>query len=231
MLSNFRYLRPHSLAHAIEHAAVPGAVLHGGGTDLLGLLRDGVTQADTVVSLSGLAELRGLGEERGRLRIGALTTVAELAANPVVQRTVRPLLRARRRGRGAIVVPVWAGRPSHPVLFGREVFSELATSPLELGARQRRGDRGGAVRTVRPPARPRGAVHRGRAGAQALHRRLLDPHLFKNAPWRRRGAPTGSWPTVAGAGRCTVSPGAPRICWRCAAIRERGGRDRTSTRC
>ena len=94
MLPNFRYLKPHSLAQAIEHAAVPGAVLHGGGTDLLGLLRDGVTQAETVVSLSGLAELRGLREERGRLRIGALTTVGELAANPVVQRTVPGLAQA-----------------------------------------------------------------------------------------------------------------------------------------
>ncbi len=94
MLPNFRYLRPRSLAEAIAQASAPGAVLHGGGTDLLGLLRDGVRGADTVVSLSGLDELRGLHEERGRLRIGALTTVAEVAASPLVQRELPGLAQA-----------------------------------------------------------------------------------------------------------------------------------------
>ncbi len=94
MLPNFRYVKPRSLAEAIEHAAIPGAVLHGGGTDLLGFLRDGVAGANTVVSLSGLAELRGLREERGRLRIGALTTVAELAASPAVMHVLPGLAQA-----------------------------------------------------------------------------------------------------------------------------------------
>lgn len=94
MLPNFRYVRPRSLAEAITHAASPDAVLHAGGTDLLGFLRDGVRGAGTVVSLSGLGELRGVRAERGRLRIGALTTVAELAASPVVQHAAAGLAQA-----------------------------------------------------------------------------------------------------------------------------------------
>lgn len=94
MLPNFRYVKPRSLAEAIAHAAAPGAVLHAGGTDLLGFLRDGVRGADPVVSLCGLAELRGVRAERGTLRIGALTTVAELAASPVVQHAALGLAQA-----------------------------------------------------------------------------------------------------------------------------------------
>lgn len=49
--------------------------------------------------------------------------------------TVRALLRARAAQRAAIAVPVHAGQRGHPVLFGREVFAELAAGPLEAGAR------------------------------------------------------------------------------------------------
>lgn len=76
-----------------------------------------------------------------RLGLAALPAAVDAAVvllvdHPLVSPdTVRALLRARRLGRGAIVLPVCAGRRGHPVLFGREVFSELATSPLELGAR------------------------------------------------------------------------------------------------
>jgi len=94
MLPNFRYVKPRTLADAVAFAAAPGAVLHAGGTDLLGVLRDGVRGAEAVVSLSGLGELRGLGEARGRLRIGALTTVAEVADSPLVQQTLPGLAQA-----------------------------------------------------------------------------------------------------------------------------------------
>lgn len=50
--------------------------------------------------------------------------------------TVATLLAAHRGGRGAIVVPVRAGRRGHPVLFGCEVFGELIRGPLEEGARR-----------------------------------------------------------------------------------------------
>lgn len=83
-LGDFRYVRAGSLDQAIEHAR-RGARVHAGGTDLLGCLGDGVFTADTVVSLSGLAELHGIAETAdGGLRLGALTTVAEVAESPLV---------------------------------------------------------------------------------------------------------------------------------------------------
>ncbi|MCM2313660.1 MAG: xanthine dehydrogenase family protein subunit M [Thermoanaerobaculia bacterium] len=92
MLPTFSYVRPTSLAQAIRELSSPGARAHAGGTDVVGCLRDGVYSADKLVSLSGLAELRGVSRTAsGGLRIGALTTLAELAANPLVREKYRVL--------------------------------------------------------------------------------------------------------------------------------------------
>jgi xanthine dehydrogenase YagS FAD-binding subunit len=85
MLPIFDYVRPGSLREALEHGASDGAVLHAGGTDVLGCLRDGVYSADKVVAIAQLDELRGIETTRdGGLRIGALTTLAEIAAHPLI---------------------------------------------------------------------------------------------------------------------------------------------------
>ncbi|MGD2151747.1 MAG: xanthine dehydrogenase family protein subunit M [Gemmatimonadales bacterium] len=85
MLPNFEYERPSSVAQAVEGSSSEGAVLHAGGTDLLGCLRDGVFTAAKVVSLSGLDELRGIRATRdGGQRIGALTTLTEIATDPLI---------------------------------------------------------------------------------------------------------------------------------------------------
>lgn len=94
MLPNVRHVRPATLGEAVRLAAAPGAVVHAGGTDLLGCLRDGVLGAGTLVSLAGLAELRGIREEGGKLRLGALATVAEVAAQGVVRRLLPGLAQA-----------------------------------------------------------------------------------------------------------------------------------------
>ncbi len=86
MTSNFSYVRPESLRQAVDHLATKGARLHAGGTDLLGCLRDEVFGAAKVVSISGLEELQGITENAGvGLRIGAMTTIAEVAASGAVQ--------------------------------------------------------------------------------------------------------------------------------------------------
>jgi xanthine dehydrogenase YagS FAD-binding subunit len=94
MLPNFSYVRPNTLAEAVKQLAAPGAKLHAGGTDLVGCLRDRVFEAQKVVSLSRLNDLRGIGEEGGGLRIGALTTIAEVARHPVVNQKYAALAKA-----------------------------------------------------------------------------------------------------------------------------------------
>jgi xanthine dehydrogenase YagS FAD-binding subunit len=82
MLPKFTYVRPTTVNEALAVLNDRPSLIHGGGTDLLGCLREGVFSADTVVSLSSIAELKGIRQAKdGGIRIGALTTVAEIAAS------------------------------------------------------------------------------------------------------------------------------------------------------
>ena len=95
MLPAFAYVRPRSLKDAITHLAAPGARAHAGGTDLIGCLRDQVFKAERVVSVSGLEELRGLAVNGdGTVRIGALTTIAEIAAHAGIKASHTALAQA-----------------------------------------------------------------------------------------------------------------------------------------
>lgn len=86
MLQSFAYVRARSLDEALKLAADPGTRLHAGGTDLMGCLRDGVFGAERVASLGQVPELQGLGPSAdGGVRIGALTTIAEIASNPLIK--------------------------------------------------------------------------------------------------------------------------------------------------
>jgi xanthine dehydrogenase YagS FAD-binding subunit len=85
-MPNFSYVRIRSLKEATEHLSSDGARIHSGGTDLLGCLRDNVFGARKIVSISGLKNLRGIQETReGGLRIGALTTITEIAGSKSVR--------------------------------------------------------------------------------------------------------------------------------------------------
>jgi xanthine dehydrogenase YagS FAD-binding subunit len=91
-MPNFSYVRIRSLKEATHQLSSQGARVHAGGTDLLGCLRDNVFGAEKVVSISGLRDLRGIQETKeGGLRIGALTTITEIAENKRV-RTRYPAL-------------------------------------------------------------------------------------------------------------------------------------------
>ena len=95
MLPNFTYLRAKTVTEAVRALAAPGARLHAGGTDLLGCLRDGVFKADKLVSVSGVVALRGITKApTGGLRIGALTTLADVAANKNIVRDYPALAQA-----------------------------------------------------------------------------------------------------------------------------------------
>ncbi len=95
MLPSFSYVRPTTLAEAIRALAAPGAHVHGGGTDLLGCLRDRVFGAQTLVSLSALPNLKGIRRTLDTgLAIGAMTTLAEVASHPEIAREYPALARA-----------------------------------------------------------------------------------------------------------------------------------------
>src|SRR5512136_467881 len=94
-MPQFTYVRPKSLQEAVKQLSSKGARAHAGGTDLLGCLRDEIFEAGKVVSLRQLKELRGiLGTKEGGLRIGALTTLTEVANNQIVKERYPALAQA-----------------------------------------------------------------------------------------------------------------------------------------
>ena len=94
MMPAFQYIRVQSLGDGIKHLSSKGARIHAGGTDLLGCLREKIFIADKVVSLSGLNALKGIREDGGGLRIGALTPLAQVVESPLVKKLYPGLSRA-----------------------------------------------------------------------------------------------------------------------------------------
>jgi aerobic carbon-monoxide dehydrogenase medium subunit len=72
----------------------PDARYLAGGTDLLVDLKVGRTTARHLVSIKRIAELRGVSEVNGGLRIGSLATVTELDRSPLVRDRFKPILDA-----------------------------------------------------------------------------------------------------------------------------------------
>ena len=86
LMSNFAYVRPKTIQEAVKHLSSDGARIHAGGTDLLGCLRDEVFGAKKIVSINHLKDLEGIRiTKEGGVRIGAVTTISELANNKIVQ--------------------------------------------------------------------------------------------------------------------------------------------------
>jgi carbon-monoxide dehydrogenase medium subunit len=78
----FDYYRATSLADAHRLLADhPGAKLLAGGHSLLPLLKLRLAAPPALVDIGRIPELRGIARQNGDLRIGALTTHAELAAS------------------------------------------------------------------------------------------------------------------------------------------------------
>ncbi len=95
MITGFSYLKAKSVKEAVSGLAQSNARVHAGGTDLLGCMRDHVFDTDTVVSISGLTELKGISETpEGGLRIGALTTITGISDSPVIKERYPALARA-----------------------------------------------------------------------------------------------------------------------------------------
>jgi len=95
MLSPFAYIRAQSLEEAVQHLRTEGARVSAGGSDLLGCLRDEVFACSKMVSIAGLAQLKGVAQlPDGGVRIGALTPIAEVARHPIIAERYRALSQA-----------------------------------------------------------------------------------------------------------------------------------------
>jgi aerobic carbon-monoxide dehydrogenase medium subunit len=81
-----RYVRPATLADALQYLSQPGAVPLAGGQSLLASLAFRLSAPAVLIDLGRLAELKAITVTGGRLRIGACTTHAELGRNELVRR-------------------------------------------------------------------------------------------------------------------------------------------------
>ena len=86
-MKSFEYAAPKTLKEAAELLGEKWGEteIMAGGTDLVTSLKQHVTQPKRVVSLRNIAELKGIEIEQKGVRIGAMTTLAELAGDKNVK--------------------------------------------------------------------------------------------------------------------------------------------------
>ena len=131
--TEFSYYRAGSIAEANELLVKhPGAKLLAGGHSLIPLMKLRLATPSVVVDIGRVAELRGIEAKGGIVRIGALTTHAQLAASAVLRRECPALAEAAAmigdpavRNRGTI-----GGNVAHA-----DPASDLPTVLVAVGAR------------------------------------------------------------------------------------------------
>jgi len=87
-MKDFTYEHPTTVedAVALGGSGTTGGLYFAGGTDLLGLVKDGVVSPERLVDLKKIKGMGGIEVLPGRgLRLGALVTLAELARHPEVR--------------------------------------------------------------------------------------------------------------------------------------------------
>jgi aerobic carbon-monoxide dehydrogenase medium subunit len=129
----FDYYRAGSAAEAGDLLRkYPGAKLLAGGHSLIPLLKLRLTSPPVVIDIGRIDELKGITPNKGSIRIGALTTHAEIASSPVIAELCPALGEAAAqigdpavRNRGTI-----GGNVAHA-----DPASDLPTVLTALGAR------------------------------------------------------------------------------------------------
>jgi carbon-monoxide dehydrogenase medium subunit len=131
--ADFDYYRARSLSDAQQlMAAHPGAKLLAGGHSLIPLLKLRLAAPSAVIDIGRISELRGISRSGDTVRIGALTTHAELAASAELRKSAPALAEAAAivgdpavRNRGTI-----GGNVAHA-----DPASDLPTVLVALDAR------------------------------------------------------------------------------------------------
>ncbi|MFJ8165688.1 FAD binding domain-containing protein [Streptomyces sp. NPDC096136] len=219
ILTEFDYARPASLDEALALlAGPPGARVLAGGQSLLPDLRTGAERARLLVDVRHLAALRGIERAGAELRIGALTTLAELAAHPLVLAGA-PELAAAARANGDPQVRNLGTAGGNLAATGRP--TDLPVAAIAAGARAELAGPGG-TRTV--PAEELAAS--GVPAGEVLTA-LLVPAAGGAGAFEKTADRATRYPLCAAAVR--ITPDGPRIAVTGAtprALRLRGVEDR-----
>jgi xanthine dehydrogenase YagS FAD-binding subunit len=95
-MPTFQLYQPTSVADAQKLLQQHGsdALVLAGGLDSMDWLKDRIRKPKVVVDLGGIADLKGIRETSDGVHIGAMTTLTEIAQNPVIQQNYRVLAQA-----------------------------------------------------------------------------------------------------------------------------------------
>jgi len=178
MIPDLAFHRPATIgeACALSRTLGPAAAFLAGGTELLPDFHRGRESARHLIALNRIAELHGITEGDDGLHIGALVTLAEVAASPQVQ-SILPALATAALAVGSAQVRSVATIGGNvcravscadlpPVLIAAEGWLRLIgtngerTLPLEhflLGARKTALEWGEMLVEVVVPHQPRGS--------------------------------------------------------------------------
>ena len=84
--TEFEYTKANSVSEAIQLlGSNEGAKILAGGHSLIPMMKLRLARPPMVIDIGGIEDMRGISVENGTLRIGALTTHAEIAESHVVQ--------------------------------------------------------------------------------------------------------------------------------------------------
>jgi xanthine dehydrogenase YagS FAD-binding subunit len=101
-MKNFEYVRPTSVPDAIAAASLSGAVYLAAGTNLLDLMKGGVSRPDVLVDVMRLPGLDCIEHlDNGGLRIGALVRNADLAHDAAFAKDYQAVAEALLSGASA----------------------------------------------------------------------------------------------------------------------------------
>jgi xanthine dehydrogenase YagS FAD-binding subunit len=86
-MKNFRWTEPETLNQAVALLAKGEGKTYpiAGGTDIFTEIKEGVVEPELVIDLKAIPGLSGIQNDKNGVRIGALTTIADLAAATVVR--------------------------------------------------------------------------------------------------------------------------------------------------
>ncbi|MGW0395867.1 FAD binding domain-containing protein [Streptomyces sp. NPDC003042] len=225
ILTEFDYVRPDGLDEALTLlAGTRGARVLAGGQSLLPDLRTGREAARLLVDVRRLEELRGIertpdGPDGSWLRVGALTTLAELAADPLVLAGA-PELAAAARANGDPQVRNLGTVGGNLAAGGRA--TDLPVAAIAADAVVELAGPGGRS-TV--PAEEFAAT--GAPDATVLTALLVPAAAGRAAAFEKTADRATRYPVCAAAVR--ITPGGPRIAVTGAtarAVRLRGVEDR-----
>jgi xanthine dehydrogenase YagS FAD-binding subunit len=80
-MKKFEYAQPEDVSNVFTLLEEPNSAVKAGGVDLLDLMKEGIYQPDRLVNIQNLDGLNFIREDNGGMKIGAVTSLADLAAH------------------------------------------------------------------------------------------------------------------------------------------------------